>query len=194
MLTDVVMPGMSGRDLAERLKPERPSMDVIFMSGYSEKVIIDRQMLAAGCTYLAKPFSPDSLALKVREVLGAQRTPGTIVVADDEPAIRSLLRKILAGEGYAVLEARDGREAVKQIEAGDADLLLTDLAMPGQEGIETIRGLRLKRPRLRIIAMSGVFAGPMLRAAEALGAHASLAKPIQPEALLETVRRVMGFE
>ena len=167
-------------------------MEVIFMSGYSERVIVDRQMLAAGCAYLPKPFSPEALAMKAREVLGVPRTPATIVVADDEPAIRSLLRKILTAAGYTVLEAKDGKEAVRQIEASDADLLITDLAMPEQEGIETIRPLRSKRPRLKIIAMSGVFAGPMLRAAEALGAHASIAKPIQAEALLEIVTRVLG--
>ena len=186
------MPGMSGRDLADQLKPSRPSMEVIFMSGYSERVIIDRQMLAEGRAYLPKPFSPESLAVKVREVLGVDRVPGTVVVADDEPAIRSLLRKILAAEGYTVLEAKDGKDAVRQIESENADLLITDLAMPEQESIETIRNLRRKRPRLRIIAMSGVFAGPILRSAEALGADASLAKPVQADALLETVHRVMA--
>ena len=63
--------------------------------------------------------------------------------------------------------------------------------MPEQEGIETIRALHQVRPRLKIIAISGQFAGPLLRAAELFGAQASLAKPIQPEDLLGAVARVM---
>jgi DNA-binding NarL/FixJ family response regulator len=63
--------------------------------------------------------------------------------------------------------------------------------MPGQEGIETIQILRRNRPELKIIAMSGQFTGAGLRAAEALGANASLSKPIQPGDLLKTVARVM---
>jgi CheY-like chemotaxis protein len=191
LLTDLVMPGMSGRELAERLQQLRPDMRIIFMSGYSERALIDRQVLDAAGAYLAKPFSPEALAVKVRHVLGGVRPASTIVVADDEPGVRSFLRKILTGAGYRVLEAKDGLEAVKQVRDSGADLLITDLAMPGQEGIETIQVLRRERPQLKIIAMSGQFAGPILRMAETLGAHASLAKPIQPGELLGTVERVM---
>jgi two-component system cell cycle sensor histidine kinase/response regulator CckA len=82
LLTDVSMPGMSGPKLAGLLKPLRPSMEVLFMSGYTERAITDR--LESAGSYLAKPFSPDALAAKVREVLGARRRTGTIVVAGDE--------------------------------------------------------------------------------------------------------------
>jgi CheY-like chemotaxis protein len=191
LLTDVVMPGMSGLELAERLKPLHQSMAVIFMSGYSERALLDRKMLESAGAYLAKPFSPEALAVKVREVLGSPGAEGTILIADDEPNVRGLLHKILAGEGYRVMEASNVKEAIKLIEASDVDLLITDLAMPEQEGIETIRALRRDRPQLKIIAMSGVFAATLLHTARYLGAHASLAKPIQPDELLETVGRVM---
>src|SRR5437879_1802067 len=69
MVTDTVMPGMSGRDLSECLKPSRPNMKVIFMSGYTDKAIIHHGELAPGTAFLQKPFTPDALALKVRGVL-----------------------------------------------------------------------------------------------------------------------------
>jgi CheY-like chemotaxis protein len=124
-------------------------------------------------------------------VLGPSRRAGTIVVADDESGVRSFLRKVLEGAGYQVLEAKDGREAVQQIETSEVDLIITDLVMPEQEGIETIQRLHRMRPQLKIIAMSGQFAGPLLRATEHLGAQASIAKPIQPDELLEVVARVI---
>ncbi len=189
LLTDVVMPGMTGPDLADRLKPLRPAMVVVFMSGYSERAIADRLKLAG--TYLPKPFSPEALATTVRAVLGPPRPASTILVVDDDPGIRKLLRNVLTGVSYQVLEADNGREAERLVETSEIDLVIMDLAMPEQEGIETIQILRRTRPRLKIIAMSGVFAGSMLRAAEHLGAQASIPKPIQPDELLDVIARLM---
>jgi PAS domain S-box-containing protein len=70
LLTDMVMPGLSGGELAGRLKALRPDMAILFMSGYSERAAFDRQAL--GGAYLAKPFSAAELAVKVREVLGSR--------------------------------------------------------------------------------------------------------------------------
>jgi two-component system, cell cycle sensor histidine kinase and response regulator CckA len=71
LLTDVVMPGMNGRELAERLKEQRPALRVLFVSGYSSEVISHRGILDAGVDYLAKPYTAEALAAKLREVLDA---------------------------------------------------------------------------------------------------------------------------
>jgi PAS domain S-box-containing protein len=71
MLTDVVMPLMSGRELAEQLMPLRPDMRVLYMSGYTDDAIVHHGVLEEGTAFIAKPFSIDSLALKLRETLDA---------------------------------------------------------------------------------------------------------------------------
>ena len=73
LITDVVMPKMSGKEVAEQLQPLYPQMKVICMSGYTDNAIAPHGVLAPGLNFIEKPFSSEALARKVREVLGKKR-------------------------------------------------------------------------------------------------------------------------
>jgi len=73
LVTDVVLPGMSGRDLAASLARSRPSLGVLYMSGYTENGIVHRGVLDPGIDFVAKPFTVDQLVRKVEEILGRRR-------------------------------------------------------------------------------------------------------------------------
>jgi len=118
----------------------------------------------------------------------------TILVVDDEEPIRFAFRLVLEDAGYAVNEAADGVEALKALSDRDCDLVITDIVMPNQDGIETILHLKERKPGLPIIAISG---GCQLGFAASPGippnfaVEAMLSKPVTSVELLTTVRRVL---
>jgi CheY-like chemotaxis protein len=173
------------------LAKQLPRIKVLFMSGHTDDVIMHHGVLKKGTEIVQKPFSPETLAKKVQQMLAAPVCPARILVADDEPGVRSFLRKVLEGGGYEVIEAANGKQAVKQVRAQKVDLLITDLVMPEQEGIETIIALRSEAAGIGIIAISGAFGGRYLDAARQLGAHSVLTKPVSAEVLLAKVAEVL---
>ena len=191
VLTDVVMPNLSGRELADLLAEKRPDVRVLFMSGYTDDDILRPGALRKGTEFIQKPFSPRQLAAKVREILAVASRVARVLVADDEDGVRGFLRMVLEDGGYEVIEAGNGKEALQQIRAGRVDLLITDLVMPEQEGIETIMALRKESPGTQIIAMSGAFEGKFLRIARMLGAQVVLRKPVNAELVLAKVAELL---
>ncbi len=192
LLTDMVMPGMTGRELALRLRGSHPGMQVLYMSGYSEDLIARSGAPDANVACIPKPFRPEELAAKVRAVLNAGNSRSRILVVDDEDEVRTLLVEILRSAGYEVVSARNGNEALEQLETQNFSLVVADLVMPDREGIETIRDIRQGYPESKIVAVSGAFGGSYLKMAELLGADATLPKPIEPRQLLAAVCKLLG--
>ena len=97
LITDVVMPQMGGREVANRLAPRRPEMRVLYMSGYTDEAIVHHRVLDAGTAFLQKPFSVTGLAQKVHEVLSAPR-PRALgeesIVMSAAPPAAGLVRRL----------------------------------------------------------------------------------------------------
>ncbi|MBK9171281.1 MAG: response regulator [Bryobacterales bacterium] len=119
------------------------------------------------------------------------KTARSILVVDDDPGVRLVLEGLLGSAGYRVRAAADGRAALQLYRQAPADLVLMDLIMPEQEGLETISQLRQEFPEARIVAMSGAHPDHYLHAAGLLGADATLHKPFGPKEPLRTIARVL---
>jgi len=117
-----------------------------------------------------------------------------ILVIDDDALLRGALRVALEAAGYEVIEAGDGRAALRAYHEHGADLLLVDLFIPEPDGLEVIRSVRAEVPDAKIIAMSGGGSQKLdlLAAAEAFGASRTLWKPFVPSVLLGAVRDLLG--
>jgi CheY-like chemotaxis protein len=118
-----------------------------------------------------------------------------ILLVDDDEALRSALAKALTRTGYVTVEATNGQEALEAYRASPADLVLTDVYMPGTDGVEAIIRLRAEFPDARVIVMSGggyMAAEGVLDVAMRLGAQGTLEKPVDIRALLQAIRDVLS--
>jgi CheY-like chemotaxis protein len=116
-----------------------------------------------------------------------------ILVIDDDPAVRSVIRQALEDESFGVVEAEDGREGIAQFRAHKPDIVITDIIMPEVEGIETIMTIRQMAPNVRLIAISGggrIRYADFLDAALHLGADRVLPKPFEDEVLVELIKEL----
>ncbi|TAN40122.1 MAG: response regulator [Nitrospirae bacterium] len=210
LVTDVVMPGMDGRELARELVKTRPTLKVLYMSGYTDNAIVHHGMLDAGTHFLGKPFIGVDLTRKVQEVLadagagsneGGTERPGdamegqvharslVFVVEDDEAARRALVR-LLATAGHAVETAATVAAAKRSLDVeGGCDplLILCDLGLPDGSGAGLVEELAQKRPELRerVVVLTGGATDEAGRRLVESGAFPVLSKPIEPHALLE---------
>ncbi len=117
-----------------------------------------------------------------------------ILIIDDEPQIRSMLRLMLERDGYEVVEAPDGIEGIRLYRQNPSDLIITDLIMPNKDGIGMIIDLKKEFPEVKIIAMSGGGLNKpdgYLKGAKKLGAAYTLTKPIDREEMLRAVKETL---
>src|SRR5688500_7358729 len=119
--------------------------------------------------------------------------PLCVLVADDEPTIRTILERWLKAEGHTVLTVGNAREAAKLLTRIRFDLIVTDIIMPEGDGLQLIREFKEAQPEVRILAISGggkyMELADCLKMAKGLGAHAVVTKPFEREQLLEGVKQ-----
>lgn len=118
----------------------------------------------------------------------------TILVVDDDEPVRNYITHVLIREGYQVFTCNDGTEVKGMLEAHpDVALMIIDVFMPGQDGIETLSAIKVDRPGIKVIAISGLERkSTLLQIAGISGADAVMEKPFERQVLLDTVGRLLG--
>jgi CheY-like chemotaxis protein len=121
-----------------------------------------------------------------------------ILLIEDNAVVRQLLHDMLTAAGYDVLAEADGNAAIEALRRITVDAVVTDIYMPGMDGLETIVEVRKRYPDLRIIAMSGGSSrvrgrqADHLMTAHEIGADAVLRKPFEPEELIGALQRLLN--
>lgn len=116
LFTDVVMPGMTGSELADQVRQAQPEIKVLYTSGYTRNAIVHGGRLDDGVEMISKPFTYQALARKVADVLDQGRT-GRILLGIQDPTLRMFTVEGLTGAGYSVDEAQTMGEALNRVRA-----------------------------------------------------------------------------
>ena len=162
--------------------------------------ILARQLLASS---RLEPFDPGLVESAMRKKPARTTPPDakgprvaeTILLVEDEEAVRSLAKRLLSQKGYRVLEASDGAIALRLAagHVGEIDLVLTDVAMPNLGGRGMVEELRELSPGLRVLFMSGYLKEEVFPDKAAANRTPYLQKPFTGETLLTEVRAALGY-
>ena len=137
LITDVVLPGLGGLELAKSLLEMRPALSVVFVSGYPDHRL-ERQDIGFG-KFLQKPYSFDGLARTVRSLLDKNRE---ILLIEDSKFMRIALQRALTGAGYTVHTAHNGEVGLRAARETLPDLIVLDLVLPTISGLDVIKALK----------------------------------------------------
>jgi len=114
-----------------------------------------------------------------------------ILIVDDSKFMRMLLADLLTRNGFEVLEAESGEQAVKVFLEESPDLVTLDILMPGRDGIETLQDLRAQSPDARVVMVTALGMEDYIKRALDSGADGFILKPFSAEKVLETVQEVL---
>jgi CheY-like chemotaxis protein len=135
-------------------------------------------------------------AVVTEKPMNAERTPFSVLIVDDDAALRDTLRHMVASVGYRVECAEDARAAIESVGKHAPDIIITDIYMPAGDGFELLNWLRNHGMTIPVIAMSGSSSSSgdydQLSVAEHLGAAAVIDKPFRQSKLVETIDRVLA--
>ncbi|MBY6261803.1 response regulator [Azospirillum sp. 412522] len=215
LLSDVVMPpGMDGTELARHATRMRPGLPVLLASGFAAHAVGTPAAFGPDVAMIAKPFSIDDLRRQLARITGRRTEtappmtasvppssalrpsgPPRLLIAEDLAINRDLLAALFRDSGYGIDLVADGTAAVEAVAAGDYDLVLMDVQMPGMDGLEASRAIRAMPPPrgdLPILALTAGSSEEERRECREAGMNGHIAKPYDRENLLRQVARILA--
>lgn len=197
IVLDLMLPGEDGLSIAKRLK-QITTAPIIMLTALTDS--IDRVVgLEVGADdYVAKPFSPRILLARIRSVLRRRNSPhkdqvhhiGKLLVVDDDPNIRELLSDYLTRQGFEIVTVPDGLELEVELNRADFDLVILDLKIPGEDGLQLTARL-LRDHDLPFIMMTAMGDDVEQVVGLELGADDYVDKPLNPRELLARIKAVL---
>ncbi|MGB3166426.1 MAG: response regulator, partial [Alteraurantiacibacter sp.] len=190
LFTDVVMPGMTGRELADRVRDIQPKIKVLYTSGYTRNAIVHGGRLDEGVEMISKPFTYQSLSRKVADVLEKGRT-GRILLVIDDPTLSMFTTEGLIAAGYTLDKAGTKGEALSLVRAarGNYDAVFVDTREQAKDGDKLAKSIRALHADLPVLLAADNFSTAFERY-ENDRCTAVIGKPYNSEKLLQKLARL----
>ena len=187
-LMDIVMPEMNGMEAFRRIREMQPEASIILMTAYSDEEMIQTARDEGARRVINKPIRIDQLIELIKEAAAGQ----PILVVDDDADICRTLTDVLKSQGYDVLTAGSGEEAIMISQEKDCQMAFIDVKLPNIDGLETFLRLKEINPGILTIMMTG-FRNEVKEAldkAEAASAITCLYKPFDPAEAADLVQKI----
>ena len=191
LFTDIGLPGgMNGRQLAEEARRQRPNLRVLFTTAYARNAIVHDGRLDPGVALLPKPYTQPALATKVRDILDARKSPGRILIVEDEVLIQILASDYLEEAGFNVDTAGSAAEAMNKLALipGGVDAAIVDMGLPDRKGDALIQEMRTMHPTLPVVVATGQETESTREAFKGVPNIAFVQKPYSAAGLLGALR------
>jgi two-component system, NtrC family, response regulator HydG len=191
ILMDIKMPGLSGVETFIEMKKSNPDVRVIMVTAYSVESLMRQALKEGAYAVLKKPLNMSMLLNEIGIIIKSERG-GLILLADDDQALCDNLESILNEEGYKVIPAYDGEEAVKKAETCPFDILLIDMKLPVLNGLEVYRRIKKIKPNTVAVIITG-YAQEMDALIKQMlleNAYTYLEKPLDMKKLLELIKHI----
>ena len=194
VVVDLSLPGVSGLEIIRRIREFDDTLPVVLCKADGESAPPGEELKTLAVLAVLKKEEPERLIGFVHATLsqaaaapkaGKTGLSGTLLIVDDDPQVQSLLRMFFESKGMRVIAAGSGEEALKAVERNPV-LIMLDVNMPGMDGVLTLKKLKMAKPNVPIVMMSGGGEKEMAQAALKLGAYDYVSKPFNLE-YLETV-------
>jgi len=197
VLTDIVMPGMNGKELFDELRHINPQQKVMFMSGFTDDAIMQHGVLMEGMPFINKPCETSDLAIKIRQLLDTgsvnQRRHLAVLMIDDDSDICMLYKRQFEKSGHTFYEANNYEEALQVLQASSVDCLVVDYNLITMNGIEVIQKLRKIGYDQPAILNSGAVGGTIVEEAASLSSCMVMEKTFDIKASIEAIEKFMNI-
>ncbi len=185
VLSDIRMPKLGGVDLLLGIKQRYPRLPVLLMTAFSSDEQTQLAIEAGAYAVLPKPFDVEATVPTLER---AMERPAVLLVDDELQDVEELV-EALERAGLDVHTVDGGRSAIEAVGRGHIDVVVTDIRMPGIDGIEVIRQIHEQHPAVILIVISGFSVPEMIRTVADSGVFVFMRKPVEPIEVMTMIAR-----
>lgn len=193
IVTDIVMPGINGREMAEQAREIVPGQKVLFVSGFNDDVLVNQGIIKADLTYIQKPFSKNDISIKIAEMLKQvsdtdAKSNFHILLLDDDEGIRNLYKRSFERKGYLYQAAATVEEALEVLKNHKVDLLLLDMNLGIISGEQALAKIREEGYLVPVVLLSGLVDQQRVSALRSMGVVQFFEKGFTNQALYDFIK------